>query len=140
MSYVAMLRKQKATVWCDRSQYEDPRASAMQKAARIRAEREIIGSAGRTSTGGSGSFTGGTRAKMRHHIKNQTAVGYGPVELVGGVGAVPMRLSASEVGEGEVDRYSESDVEDVRTGMPLPPVVEVDAVAFDRVRRFGWSY
>lgn len=103
-SYVALMRKQKATVWCDRSQYEDPRAVAIQKAARIRAEREIVGSAGRTFTAGSGSFTGAARAKIRHHAKGQAAaVGYGPVELVGGVGAVPMRLSASEVGEGNSD-------------------------------------
>ena len=103
-SYVALMRKQKATVWCDRSQYEDPRAVAIQKAARVRAEREIVGSAGRTFTGGSGSFTGAARAKIRHHAKGQAAaVGYGPVELVGGVGAVPMRLSASEVGEGNSD-------------------------------------
>ncbi|KAI7346988.1 hypothetical protein KC336_g22780, partial [Hortaea werneckii] len=32
-SYVALMRKQKATVWCDRAQHEDPRILAAQRQA-----------------------------------------------------------------------------------------------------------
>ncbi|KAI9887387.1 MAG: hypothetical protein M1823_000812 [Watsoniomyces obsoletus] len=107
-SYVALMRRQKATVWCDRSQYEDPRLIAQQKAARMRADREIVGSASRSSGGGgggasSGSFTGGNlsaRGKIRHHGKGSSVgTGLTPTALVGGVGVVPLRLSASEVGD-----------------------------------------
>ncbi|MDI1485649.1 MAG: hypothetical protein OHK93_003838 [Ramalina farinacea] len=107
-SYVALMRKQKATVWCDRSQHEDPRTVAQKKAAKIRAAREISGpgaldstGAGRTST--SGSFTGsgslGVRSKIRHHgVTKASAVGgYSTANMVGG--GVPMRLSANEVGD-----------------------------------------
>lgn len=34
-SYVALMRKQKATVWCDRSQYDDPRVVAQQRQAKV---------------------------------------------------------------------------------------------------------
>ncbi len=123
------MRRQKATVWCDRSQYEDPRLIAQQKAARMRADREIVGSASRASTGGgggvggSGSFTGGVsslsgRGKIRHHGKGSSAVGTGltPTALVGGVGVVPLRLSASEVGdEGGYDDGGDGDSAYLRT-------------------------
>ncbi|KAH7152148.1 hypothetical protein B0J13DRAFT_438602 [Dactylonectria estremocensis] len=103
--YVALLRKQKATVWCDRAQYEDPRIAAQQRAAKMRATLEVTGSAhgpavGRTSTGL--STTGKVSAKIpkiRHHAKTPV-VGYAPGENHVGVGGVPMRLSATEV-EGE---------------------------------------
>lgn len=101
------MRKQKATVWCDRSQYEDPRLVAQQKAARIRAAREVVGSPSRSSTGGSGSLTANTigrKAKIRHH--GSSMVDYGQASFVGGV---PMRLSASEVGdEGNSDDDGDS--------------------------------
>jgi hypothetical protein len=103
---VALMRKQKATVWCDRAQHEDPRLLAAQRAAKIRATMEVIGGAGggRTSTSGSGSLAGSNRvtAKIRHHGK-AGLVGYSPGDLVGGVGGVPMRLSASEVEGGDSD-------------------------------------
>ncbi|KAK5993606.1 hypothetical protein PT974_07040 [Cladobotryum mycophilum] len=101
--YVALLRKQKATVWCDRAQYEDPRLAAQQRAAKMRANLEVsggvapfgsVGSAGgRTSTGI--SATGKVAAKIRHHGKTPV-VGYAGENHVG-VGGVPMRLSATEV-------------------------------------------
>ncbi|KAL6910744.1 hypothetical protein GGI43DRAFT_391016 [Trichoderma evansii] len=105
--YVALLRKQKATVWCDRAQYEDPRLAAQQRAAKKRANLEVSGgsrgagsagssSGGRTSTGI--SATGKVAAKIRHHGKTPV-VGYANENHVG-VGGVPMRLSATEV-EGE---------------------------------------
>lgn len=100
------MRKQKATVWCDRAQHEDPRLLAQQKAAKVRATMEVIGgptttSGGRISSSSSGNLAGSNRvtAKIRHHGK-AGLVGYSPGDLVGGVGGVPMRLSASEV-EGE---------------------------------------
>ncbi|KAK6075361.1 hypothetical protein SCUP234_07807 [Seiridium cupressi] len=105
-SYVALLRKQKATVWCDRAQYEDPRMLAQQKAAKQRANMEVIGGTGavRTSTGISSA--GKVAAKIRHHGK-PGVVGYAPENNYIGVGGVPMRLSATEV-EGE-----DSDDDDV---------------------------
>ncbi|ETS76159.1 hypothetical protein PFICI_11546 [Pestalotiopsis fici W106-1] len=98
-SYVALLRKQKATVWCDRAQYEDPRMLAQQKAAKQRANMEMHGGHGtmRTSTGISSA--GKVAAKIRHHGK-PGVVGYAPENNYIGVGGVPMRLSATEV-EGE---------------------------------------
>ncbi len=105
------MRKQKATVWCDRAQQEDPRLLAQQKIAKMRATAEVIGGAhtGRLSTGGSGSLAGGNRvtAKIRHHGK-AGLVGYSPGDLVGGVGGVPMRLSASEVEGGDSDDDADS--------------------------------
>ncbi|MCJ1427211.1 hypothetical protein MMC29_005114 [Sticta canariensis] len=98
-SYVALMRKQKATVWCDRAQHEDPRILAQQKAAKLRAAREVSGGnmEGRTSTSGSmGSGSLGVRSKIRHHGVPK-ASGYHYPNLVGG--GVPMRLSASEVGD-----------------------------------------
>ena len=108
-SYVALLRKQKATVWCDRAQYEDPRLMAQQRAAKMRANLEIVGTShsglgsghatsARTSTGLS-SAGGKIATKIRHHNK-PTVVGYSPENNYVGVGGVPLRLSATEV-EGE---------------------------------------
>jgi len=97
-SYVALMRKQKGTVWCDRSQHEDPRLLAQQKAAKMRATLEVHGgnatASGRTSTIGSGSMVG----KIRHHGVPK-APGYVPVNLSGA--GVPIRLSATEVGVAE---------------------------------------
>jgi hypothetical protein len=107
-SYVALLRKQKATVWCDRSQAEDPRIRIQQRLAKERAEREVAAGpmgVGRSApaSNSSGSFTGGVARKIRHH-------GGKPVQYTGGnmAGAgVPLRLSATEV---------DDDTEDGRNG------------------------
>ncbi|KAH0562030.1 hypothetical protein GP486_003266 [Trichoglossum hirsutum] len=102
--YVAIMRRQKATVWCDRSQLEDPRLLAQQKAAKLRAAMEVIGNGpsvtGRASS--TNSAAAGSARKIRHHhAKNNP--NFSPATLVG-VGGVPMRLSASEVGdEGDSD-------------------------------------
>ena len=72
---------------------------AQQKAAKIRAAREITGKAaeGRTSMSGSmGSGSLGVRSKIRHHGLPK-ASGYSGANMVGG--GVPMRLSANEVGD-----------------------------------------
>ncbi|KAK0651691.1 hypothetical protein B0T16DRAFT_84824 [Cercophora newfieldiana] len=111
-SYVALLRKQKATVWSDRTQYEDPRLLAQQRAARMRAQLEVVGSngglsvgsltgVGRTSTGLS-SAGGKVAAKIRHHGK-PAVIGYAPDSNLAGVGGVPLRLSATEVEGGDSD-------------------------------------
>lgn len=91
-------------MWCDRAQHEDPRLVAAQKAAKMRAALEVVGgssSAWRSSQGSTGTLAGGkgVTSKIRHHGK-AGLVGYSPGDLVGGVGGVPMRLSATEV-EGE---------------------------------------
>jgi len=102
-SYVALMRKQKATVWCDRSQHEDPRMIAAQKAAKAKAAQEIIGGPARVYSNG----TGKQALKVRQAGK-ANLVGYSPGALVGGVGGVPMRLSASEVADGDSDDDADS--------------------------------
>ena len=95
-------------MWCDRAQYEDPRLLAQQRAAKLRANLEVVGSnsglglsgpsSGRTSTGLS-SAGGKIGAKIRHHGK-PAVVNYGADKNYIGVAGVPVRLSATEV-EGE---------------------------------------
>lgn len=88
------MRKQKATVWCDRSQSLDGRTLAAQKAAKARAIREVSGTtaaSGRTSTINSGGVVG----KIRHGGV-PLAPGYIPAGNLSGAG-VPMRLSANEM-------------------------------------------
>lgn len=110
LNYVALLRKQKATVWSDRAQHEDSRPLAQQRAARMRAQLEVVGSngglsvgsfGGRTSTGLS-SAGGKVAAKIRHHGK-PGVIGYAPDSNLAGVGGVPLRLSATEVEGGDSD-------------------------------------
>lgn len=104
-SYVALMRKQKATVWCDRAQHEDPRILAQQRAAKLRANKEVVGGnqAGRTSMSSSG-VASGVRSKIRHHGAPKASL-YAPATFPGG--GVPMRLSASEVDEGDSDADSQ---------------------------------
>ena len=95
------MRKQKATVWCDRSQHEDPLSVEQQKAARKRLARELTENSraaeGRTSTSGSmGSGSLGVGGKIRHRGIPK-ATGYNNANPAGG--GVPMRLSANEVGD-----------------------------------------
>ncbi|KAG8628456.1 hypothetical protein KVT40_004329 [Elsinoe batatas] len=98
-SYVALLRRQKATVWCERAQHEDPRVLAQQRQAKVRANMEVVGGvnpASRTST----SSGGGVRSKIRHHGAVKASAFQG--QNMSGAG-VPMRLSASEVDDNESD-------------------------------------
>ena len=90
------MRKQKATVWCDRSQHDDPQMLARQKAAKMRATIEVHGGGQGGRASGSASLAG----KLKHHGVPR-APGYTPATLVGA--GVPMRLSANEVGEGDRD-------------------------------------
>ena len=101
-SYVALMRKQKATVWCDRAQHEDPRSAAQAKQAKMRATLEVVGGNARTGTSNSaGGSSLGMRSKItnRHHGAPVKPVGYSANLL--GTSGVPMRLSASEVGDEE---------------------------------------
>ena len=99
------MRKQKATVWCDRGQHEDPRILAQQKAAKMRAARDISSPnmEGRTSIGSMGSSSLGMRSKIRQH-NNPKAAGHNYANILGG--GVPVRLSANEVGD---DGYTRAD-------------------------------
>lgn len=73
--YVALMRKQKATVWCDRAQHEDPRLLAQQRLAKERATKEVIGgpstSGIRISSSSSGNLAGSNRvtAKIRSTLR-----------------------------------------------------------------------
>ncbi|CAK7271969.1 hypothetical protein SEPCBS119000_004879 [Sporothrix epigloea] len=109
-SYVALLRRQKATVWSERAQFEDPRIAAQQKAARMRANREIHGASSGSGSYGSGSggrsssgpsLAGGKMsAKIRH---NKASTLLGAESNYVGIGGVPLRLSAAEVEPEESD-------------------------------------
>lgn len=109
-SYVALMRKQKATVWCDRAQHEDPRILAAQRAAKMRAAMDVAGSqshinSGRASTSSQG-MVGGVRSKIRHHGAPKASTYSGGPNMSGA--GVPMRLSASEVDEGDSDEEPEA--------------------------------
>lgn len=93
------MRKQKATVWCDRSQAIDARLAAQQRAAKQRAVLEVVGtgSSGRTSTITSGGVVG----KIRHGGVPK-AGHYNPPNMSGA--GVPMRLLANDMmGEDDVE-------------------------------------
>lgn len=140
-AYVATLRKQKATVWCERAQAEDPRIMSAQRAARVRAIMEVTGSSyvqdtnnhGSSSNSPASSLYGGTSGhgatpsmtlastkpnkrlaatgvgsgvhtvRKKAWVKDRSGSSHGsgkkiimdPGSLI--VGAVPTRLSASEV-------------------------------------------
>jgi len=143
-AYVATLRKQKATVWCERAQAEDPRIMAAQRAAKARATMEITGSSfiqdtnnhglgGSSSNSPASSLYGGISGhgatpsmtlalttpnkiltatgvgggvhtvRKKAWVKDRSGSSHGsgktivmdPGSLI--VGAVPTRLSASEV-------------------------------------------
>jgi hypothetical protein len=114
-SYVALMRKQKATVWCDRAQNEDPRLVTQRKNARMRAALEVQSGNPRTSTlSASGTMGSNVRAKI--HRGKLPSTGYSPADLVGGVGGVPMRLSASEVGDEGYNEDNDSQNGHNRTG------------------------
>lgn len=93
---------------------------AAKRQAKMKATMEVIGGGHggtRISTSGSASLAGSSRvtAKIRHGGKAML-VGYTPSELVGGVGGVPMRLSASEVEGGDSDDDGDSAMNHHRTG------------------------
>src|SRR5690606_37467094 len=73
-AYVATLRKQKATVWCERAQIEDPRIMAAQKAAKMRAVMEVVGSS-------ASSY----QNEINHHGVGSSGSGSPASSLYGGV-------------------------------------------------------
>lgn len=98
--------------------------AAQQRAAKQRANLEVVGASGRGSTGASGSrnntgisTTGRVAAKIRHHGKTPV-VGLTPGENHVGVGGVPLRLSATEVEaeSSEDDQPTTSRLHHRRTG------------------------
>ncbi|KAF7115162.1 hypothetical protein CNMCM5793_001396 [Aspergillus hiratsukae] len=104
VGYVALMRRQKATVWCDRAQPEDPRLRAQKLADKKRAYLEVHGAgAGRTGTLGSG----------KNKLGNKGATEFSASTLVGAT--VPVRLSANEVGDADEDG-SETGFPHRRTG------------------------
>ncbi|KAA8643082.1 hypothetical protein EYZ11_006183 [Aspergillus tanneri] len=105
LGYVALMRRQKATVWCDRAQPEDPRIRAQKLADKKRAYLEVHGAgAGRSSTLASG--------KNKYGAKGATD--FSPSTLVGAT--VPVRLSANEVGDADEDARSDNGFPYRRTG------------------------
>lgn len=117
-SYVALMRKQKGTVWCDRAQHEDPRILAAQRQAKMRAAAEVAGGHNyatrvRTSNSSSG-MVDGVRSKIRHHGAAKASA-YKATLQPGGAG-VPMRLSATEVDEGHDSDEESSGKYHQRTG------------------------
>ncbi|KAF9885655.1 hypothetical protein FE257_012746 [Aspergillus nanangensis] len=103
--YVALMRRQKGTVWCDRAQPEDPRLRAQKMADKKRAHLEVhgAGTGGRASTLASGK------------IKHAKGGGdFSPSNLVGA--KVPVRLSANEIGDAEDQDRSEGGFPYRRTG------------------------
>ncbi|OAX77682.1 hypothetical protein ACJ72_08016, partial [Emergomyces africanus] len=106
IGYVALMRKQKATVWCDRAQQEDPRVVAQRRAAKQRAAMEVHGGGGRSATLAS---TG----KIRHNTASRS-MSYNTGTMVGA--GVPLRLSANEIGDGEDDMDNDGTPFHRRTG------------------------
>lgn len=105
LGYVALMRRQKATVWCDRAQPEDPRIRAQKLVDKKRAYLEVHGAgAGRSGTLAS--------SKNKHGTKGTTD--FSPSTLVGAT--VPVRLSANEVGDAEEDSRSDNGFPYRRTG------------------------
>ncbi|CEJ80793.1 hypothetical protein VHEMI00958 [[Torrubiella] hemipterigena] len=104
-SYVALLRKQKATVWCERAQYEDPHLQDQQRLAKMRANLEMHSGYGNGRTRTGLSATGKVAAKIRHG--KTPMIGYAPGETHVGVGGVPKRLLESD-GDQESDEEDDS--------------------------------
>ncbi|KAJ5894576.1 hypothetical protein N7495_006267 [Penicillium taxi] len=103
LGYVALMRRQKATVWCDRVQPEDARARAQALRDKKRAYLEVHGS-GRSGTLSSGKIRHGTKSGLE----------FSPSNLVGA--KVPVRLSANEVGDGDEAQSIEGGAMHRRTG------------------------
>ncbi|EEP79010.1 predicted protein [Uncinocarpus reesii 1704] len=95
VGYVALMRRQKATVWCDRSQTEDPREAHQRRVAKQRAILEVQGGggSGRTSTLISSGKIRHSSATKASPFTTGTMVGAG----------VPLRLSANEIGNADDD-------------------------------------
>jgi hypothetical protein len=100
------MRKQKATVWCDRAQLEDPRILAAQRAQKMRAVMEVAGGSHRYSTSSNNAQPAGIRSKIRHHGLPKANQYTGQANLSGA--GVPLRLSATEVDDNDSDEEQDS--------------------------------
>lgn len=94
LGYVALMRRQKGTVWCDRAQPEDARMREQALRDKKRAYLEVHGAGARRA--------GAAGGKIRHGVKG--GMDFSPSNLVGA--KVPVRLSANEVGDGDDDAHS----------------------------------
>ncbi|KAF2483764.1 hypothetical protein BDY17DRAFT_154336 [Neohortaea acidophila] len=100
-SYVALMRKQKATVWCDRAQHEDPSVLNKKRHDKQRAAMEVAGGRHHTSristssSNPSGASSGGLRGKIRHPGAPKAHAYLGGANMSGA--GVPIRLSATEM-------------------------------------------
>ncbi|KAJ5223763.1 hypothetical protein N7468_008305 [Penicillium chermesinum] len=102
LGYVALMRRQKGTVWCDRAQPEDPRMREQALRDKRRAYLEVHG----------GGRSGHPSSKNRHGGKG--GLDFSPSNLVSA--KVPVRLSANEIGDAEDDALSNEGVIHRRTG------------------------
>ncbi|KAK3057407.1 hypothetical protein LTR09_001591 [Extremus antarcticus] len=106
-SYVALMRKQKATVWCDRAQVENPEILARRRAIKMQAAKDVAGGSHRYSTSSNNAPQSiGIRSKIRHHGLPKANAYTGQGNLAGA--GVPMRLSATEVDENDSDEEQDS--------------------------------
>jgi hypothetical protein len=106
-NYVAALRRQKATVWCEKSQPEDPRLLAAQRAAKLKAAQKVVGSSSSGSKGGNGHGSGSSSStslrghgRGHHKLGKSSALGIGISSLVN---QLPPRLSATEANDDSSD-------------------------------------
>ncbi|KAI5309592.1 hypothetical protein KEM55_002873, partial [Ascosphaera atra] len=90
--YVAIMRRQKATAWSERTQMEDPRVVAARRVAKMKAAQAVYnGGRNMASTAG---------GKSKH--ANGGSMTYGPGTMIGA--AVPTRLLANELdGDDQAD-------------------------------------
>ncbi|KAK5164490.1 uncharacterized protein LTR77_009696 [Saxophila tyrrhenica] len=106
-SYVALMRKQKATVWCDRAQVENPEILARRRAIKMQAAKDVAGGSHRFSSSSNNAPQSiGIRSKIRHHGLPKANQYTGQGNLAGA--GVPLRLSATEVDENDSDEEQDS--------------------------------
>ncbi|KAG9766073.1 hypothetical protein KCU73_g64, partial [Aureobasidium melanogenum] len=96
-SYVSLMRKQKATVWCDRAQLEDPRMLAQQRAAKMRAQMEVVGGVSATGNNRSSGSSGGIASKIRHHGAVKASAYSAAGNLSGAGVPMPLLLATTNV-------------------------------------------
>ncbi|KAI9040223.1 uncharacterized protein KD926_008424 [Aspergillus affinis] len=105
LGYVALMRRQKATVWCDRAQPEDPRIRAQKLVDKKRAYLEVHGA---------GAGRSGTLASNKNKHSTKGTMDFSASTLVGAT--VPLRLSANEVGDADEESRSDNGFPYRRTG------------------------
>lgn len=114
-NYVARLRRQKATVWCDRSQPEDQRLLAAQKAAKLKAALELNNgpSSSRGMKGGGHGLGSGASSTTSFTHKLGKASHHADMGVGSLVKRPPPRLSATEANDDSGDE-DDLDMADAR--------------------------